>query len=166
MRTLTLALCFIVAIGGIGLDAQQGTDFSGKWVLDEGPQRSAAVPHTLIVQQPLTTTNRLGGPMAPAYLSMTVERYFADRVQRDTYEIGMSGGVVGGPTSRPCRFSVRWNGNALWIESQCFTASGGVLRGSTEVWRLDERARLVIRVEKQEGDAVEMRALAFRREAK
>jgi hypothetical protein len=154
---------WVVAIAGANLVAQTDTDFSGRWVLVEAPQRSVAVPRTLIVQQSATG---LGGHLPPTPLSITVERHFADRVERDTYQIGMSEGVVGAPASRPCRSSVRWHENALSIESKCFTASGAVIRGAAERWSLDNRGRLLIKIDTQVGERVSTQTLEFRREGK
>ena len=161
MRKLTLAFGFILALSGGGIAAQNQPNFSGKWVLAPEFQPSATVPRALSVQQEGKTTNVPGPPA-----SITVERQFADRVQlRYTEYIGVPGGVAGGGpgvTPRPVSRSVRWDGAALRFERTEFTAIGEVIRRTTEVWRLDDRDRLVITLENQEGNTVDTRTVAFR----
>lgn len=161
MRKSPLAFGFILALCGVGTGAQNQPNFSGKWVLDEGFQPSATVPRALSVQQEVRTANVPGPPA-----SITVERQFADRVQLPyTDYIGVPGGVAGGGpgvTPRPVSRVVRWDGAALRFERTEFTALGEVVRRTTEVWRLDDRDRLVIIIENQEGNTVETRTVAFR----
>jgi hypothetical protein len=109
--------------------------------------------------------------MPPAYLSVTVERHFADRVQTDTYQIGIIGGVVGGlsggvATGPATESSVLWDGDSLRFENWVLSAPGKIARGSAEVWRLDDRGRLVIAISTHEGGQVDTRTLVFRRETR
>jgi hypothetical protein len=168
MRRLTLAVCVLAALC-ICADAQTGTDFSGNWVLEEGIQRSATVPQRLVVQQPITTTTMRGAPMPPAYLWLIVERQFADHAQKDSYNIGVIGGNVGGVTGNGIaavqrRWAVVWVGNSLRMEWRNLTASGSTTSSRTEVWRLDQGRRLVIAIEDQEGDTVTAQTLYYRKE--
>jgi len=157
-----------VAASSIALHGQQGTDFSESWVLEEGIA-AADTPARLTVQQPVTTTTMRGDPVPPAYLTLTVTRHFASSAQKDTYRIGTLGGVVGGlPRSvrtTSSEWSVRWRGDSLWMERWNLT-SGVVTSAKTEVWRLDERGRLIVTLEMREGGKVERRTLAYRREGK
>lgn len=159
---------FFVAAWSIALHGQRGTDFSGNWVLDAGPS-AADIPIRLTVMQPITTTNMLGAPMPPAYLTLTVSRHFANSVQETTYKIGTIGGIVGGlpdaglPRGVPTgtEHAVLWRGDALAIEN--WNWSGGVRRGRTEVWRLDSD-RLIITVTLSELGTAKAQTFAYRRE--
>ena len=122
------------------LAAQAGTDFSGRWVLEGAAAGGATeVPQRLVVHQPITTTSLRGAPIPPAYLYLTVERRFADRVQKDSYQVGVEGGIAGGVvrenTDRTetaySRWSVRWVGNILRLEWTTVAASGA----TTGAWR-------------------------------
>ena len=165
MRPLALAACLSVAFL-VGLDAQTGADFTGTWVLETAD--SATVPQRLVVRQPITTNNARGAPMPPAYLWFTVERWFGNEVQKDSYQIGVIGGVVGGlprldgatPSSSQ-QWSVTWQGNALRME----TATAAPRTRRVEVWRLDEKARLVVTISRTQGDQVQMQTAMYRRES-
>jgi hypothetical protein len=151
------------------LIAQRGTDFSGSWVLDETPVRPAPdIPQRLVVQQPVTTTNLRGAPMPPAYLTLMVTRYLGDVVQQDDYQIGLSGGIVGGlrgASTGGSHFEVSWIGDSLWIYNESHGPSGADIRRRGEMWRIDERGRLVIDVETRERDEpAATRTLVYRRE--
>jgi hypothetical protein len=164
----TLRLILASWLIAVTLIAQRGTDFSGSWVLDETPVRSAPdIPQRLVVQQPVTTTTARGAPMPPAYLTLMVTRYLGDVVQQDEYRISTVGGTVGGPgpSAGGSRYEVGWIGDSLWIYNESYTASGGNIRRRGETWRIDELGRLVISVETREKDeAVATRTLVYRRE--
>ena len=173
MARLIFPPWLFVAVSSIGLHGQQGTDFSGRWVLEDGTA-PAETPASLTVQQPITTTTMRGDPMPPAYLTLTVTRHFANTAQEAAYRIGTLGGVVGGLPDRGAtssgrasmsrEWSVRWREDALWLEEWTLTA--GVVTGArTEVWRLDERGRLIVTLEIREGEKVDRRTLAYRRDA-
>lgn len=158
----------IVAIWSIGLHAQQGTDLSGSWVLEESSAPSDTIPGRLTVQQPLTTTDAFGQPRPPAYLTLSVTRYFPDSVREATYRVGLVGGVVGGPgPATRSDWSVRWIGDSLWINEREFTA-GAMASERTETWRLDETGRLLIALEIRGARIVDVRrwTLVYRRESK
>jgi hypothetical protein len=163
-----------VAVWSVGLSAQRGTDFSGSWVLEDGTAAAADTPTRLTVRQPITNTTVRGDLMPPAYLTLAVTRHFADKVEEATYRIGTMGGVVGGlpdrgatPSGRASmsrEWSVRWREQALWMEEWTLTA--GVVTGArTEVWRLDERGRLIVTLEIREGEKTDRRTLAYRRDS-
>lgn len=115
-----------------------------------------------------------GDPMSPAYLTLAVIRHFANKAEEAAYRIGTIGGVVGGLPDRGATSSgraslsrersVRWREDALWIEEWTLTA--GVVTGArTEVWRLDERGRLIVTLEIREGEKIDRRILTYRRDS-
>ena len=168
-KRLLLAWLFTAA-WSIALHGQQGTDFSGNWVLDAAPS-AADIPVRLTVKQPITTTNMLGAPMPPAYLTLTVTRHFANSVQETTYKIGTIGGTVGGLPGVPgvptgTEHAVLWRGDALAIENWSWkpSPSGAVRSGRAEVWRLDG-GRLIITVTLNELGTAQTQTFAYRRES-
>ena len=167
MPRLLFLSCLVVTPWSIALHGQQGTDFSGSWLLEEGAASPADIPRRLTVRQPITTTTLRGDPMPPAYLTFTVIRHFANIAEEATYMIGTTGGVVGGLPGRAVRtsseWSVRWRGDSLWFEKWNLTA-GVVTSARTEVWRLDERGRLIVTLEIREEEKVDRRTLTYRRE--
>jgi hypothetical protein len=166
---LTLASCLTASVLAVTLVAQRGTDFSGRWVLDETQVRPALdIPLRLVVEQPLTTTTTAsGGPTASAYRTLEVKRYVGDVVQHDLYRIGSVGGSVAGivpgqPAGGGSRYEVTWRGDFLWIYQETFYASGAKRRGET--WRIDDFGRLVISIEIREKDeAAATQTLVYRR---
>ena len=167
MAGRTLASWCSVAVCSIVLHGQQGTDFSGSWVLEDGTAASAEIPARLTVQQPIATTTTLGAPMPAAYLTITVHRHFANTVRDETYFIGTFAGVVGGTPGKPSKssaYATGWKENALWIQHKNFTESGSLASERTELWRLDEAGRLIVTLEITDAGKVETRTLAFRRE--
>ena len=158
-----------VAVSSISLHAQQGVDFSGSWVLEDGTTVSADIPARLTVQQPIITTTARNAPMAPAFRTITITRHFANYARDETHDIGVIGGVVGGLPGQAVRtsseWSVRWRGDTLWMEKWNLTA-GVVTSSRLEIWRLDERGRLIVDLAIRDGDKVERRIVAYRREGK
>jgi hypothetical protein len=170
---LIFGLWLFVAVWSIGLLGQQGTDFSGSWVLEDGVA-SADTPARLTIQQPITRTTIRGDPMPPAYLTLVVVRHVANKAEETTYRIGTLGGVVGGlpdrgaaPSGRASmsrEWSALWSEDALWMQEWTLTA--GVVTGArTEVWRLDERGRLIVTLEVRDGEKTDRRTLAYRRDS-
>ena len=105
--------------------------------------------------------------MPPAYLTLSVTRYLGDVVQQDEYRIGVIGGTVSGlpGPSGGSRYEVTWRGDSLWIYNESYGPSGANIRRRGEIWRIDERGRLLIEVETREKDEpVATRTLAYRRE--
>ena len=165
MARLIFGLWLFVAVWNIGLLGQQGTDFSGSWVLEDGTA-TTDTPVRLTVQQPITTTTRRGDPMPPAYLTLAVTRHFANKAEEATYRIGVIGGVVGGlprqAVTTSSEHSIRWRENALWIENWNRT-SDVITSARIEVWRIDERGRLIVMLEVREGGNVDRKMHAYRR---
>lgn len=152
-----LSAWLIVAVATVGLYAQQGTDFSGSWVLEASSASSETIPDRLTVQQESRT--------------LDVTRHFANTVQKKTYSIGAVGGVAGGlprsetPTTST-DWSVRWVGESLWINERQFTASR-LASERSETWRLDDRGRLIITLEIRGSRVVDVQTffLTYRKEA-
>ena len=173
MRSLTIAASIVFALNGGVVDAQVGTNFSGTWVMEQRTPATAPLPERLVVEQPLTTTAMRGTPMPPAYLYINVERHFADRVQKDSYQIGIEGGTVGavvGATIDPAAIirdwlSVRWVDGELRMERDTLAASGDRTR-RVERWRVDEGGRMVISISITQSIRNETQTAAYRREAK
>lgn len=174
MAKRVLLAWLFAAVGSIAVHGQRGTDFSGRWVLEDETAAPADTPATLTVRQPITTTTMRGDPMPPAYLTLTVIRHFPNKAEEATYRIGTLGGVVGGLPDRGApssgrgsvsrEWSVRWRDDALWMEEWTLTA--GVVTGArTEIWRLDDRSRLIVTLEIRNGGKTERSTLAYRRDS-
>ena len=106
--------------------------------------------------------------MPPAYLTLKVTRVLGDVVQQDEYRISTIGGTVGGlpgPSAGGSRYEVTWRGDSLWIYNESYGPSGANIRRRGEIWRIDERGRLVIEIETREKDeAAVTRTFVYRRE--
>jgi len=149
--------------------AQQGTDFSGRWVLVSSAVADPNAARSITVRQPVTRTNNLGAPMPPAFLQLIVEREFADRVTTETHAIGLQGGMVGGIVGGDAdaryqsRFSVNWEGQRLVIHRSSYsgaTRDAGPYWERDEEWELDPAGMLVISVTDRASDT-EPRSNAF-----
>jgi hypothetical protein len=142
--------------------AQQGTDFSGRWVLVSSAAADPASARFLNVSQPVMRTNQLGGAMPPAFLTLIIEREFSDRVTTETHKIGVQGGLVGGTvaggSSGPrfqSGFSVGWDGPRLVIERHSYsgpTRDAGPYWEHVEEWELDPAGMLVVAVADRASD--------------
>lgn len=158
--------------------AQDKPDLTGRWVIESPPDAAPEVALALTVTRSIARPNVTGGPMPPSFTDLTVDRQLASGIRSDTYQIGVSGGVVGGvdrngrgtgPNGRSpeTRFSVRWDGNRLVIETDRYsgpTRESGPYTEHAEVWRLDEGGRLVITLtDRGSGVAPTTRTLTYRR---
>jgi hypothetical protein len=101
--------------------AQGKPDFSGEWILAASASVGLSVARGLTIRQRITRTNALGAPIEPFFDELIVVRTFADHTQTDTYQLGVQGGVVGGGPQT--RYSVRWEGNRLLIETGTYSRS-------------------------------------------
>lgn len=151
-----LASCIIV-LCVVRLTAQ-GSDFSGRWVLDEDQVHPAQhIPDRLVVRQLVAFTDSGTSQPAP-YPVLIVNRRFGERVQEETYSIGMT--LVGRN-----RVAVEWRGSFLWVERQSVSTAGAIVPERTEAWRLDDLGRLVITVTDRQGrDRATSETLAYRRD--
>ncbi len=137
---------------GAFVQAQDGVDFTGRWVLETPSLASAETPHALSVRQSLVTTNVRGEPMRPFFKDITIERQVEGGSRAETHQIGVVGGVVGGLTSTSGttgslreHHAVKWDANALVFESGRYTGQSretGVWTERREVWSLDSDGRL------------------------
>jgi hypothetical protein len=135
--------------------AQDKPDVSGHWVLESRVAASLDVPRELTVLQTITSTNLRGEPMKPFFKTITIVREFATLRRTDTYEIGLSGGTVGGfvqggerHESPRTSWSVTWFGRQLLFTSGQYsglTKEDGPYTEHSELWSLERRGRLVIR---------------------
>ena len=111
--------------------------------------------------------------MPPFFLELTVERHFESGTKTQAYLIGTEGGTVGGIAggrgiSASSRFSVRWDGERLRIETGSYsgpTRDSGPFTEHDEVWTLDEQGRLLISmVDRRSGAEPATRTLTYRRQ--
>jgi hypothetical protein len=162
-----------------GAAGQTQPDFSGRWVLVDPVDAPTNIPRALVVQQPIVRTNVYGAPMAPAFLSITIERHFVDEIRTDTYRIGVLGGVISGVIGRPSdgvapkpvpqtKFFVRWEGDRLVMETGNYSGStpeDGPYAERVEIWQLDSKATLrVTTTNRGSGIATTTSTTTYRRE--
>lgn len=169
MRTSLWPL-LLTSLVAVVVEAQEKPDFSGSWVLQDPSHPGVDIPRVLIIRQPLRRTTARGEPMPPVFLDLTVEKHFEGDVRSDTYHIGTEGATgtfgVGGSRSSS-RFSVRWDGNRLRIESTIYpTSDTSLYTEHEEVWWLDEQGNLLIAVVNRRSDsaAAATRTLTYRRQ--
>jgi hypothetical protein len=97
--------------------AQQGVDFSGRWIL-KSPAAAAGSPRVIVVDQPMTQTSVRGERRAPIFSSISIRRVSASGViTMETRDIGLMGGSIGGPTGavpRRTYTGTMWQGT--WTE--------------------------------------------------
>lgn len=159
MWWIVLALAATAEVAG-----QSQPDFSGRWDLVRVEPADAQAAGTLVVQQPIVRTNARGAPMQPFFKSITIERPFVEATRTDNYPIGAEGGTVGGiiagqdpqvPVPRT-RFSVRWEGNRLVIDTGSYAGSSrdaGPYTERTETWQLDDAGLLTVTIADRRSDA-------------
>ena len=173
LRRMAWVLVSLVVMGPAAA-AQDKPDFSGRWVLDD-PQPGPDIPRTLTITQPIVRTNRLGAPMPPAFLQLTIARQFENDVRSETYLIGAAGstgGFVaanGGPAQTSYRTETRvsWRGDRLLIETGRYTGptrDSGPFTEHDEEWWLDDQGRLrIIAVDRRSDAEAVTHTLAYRR---
>jgi hypothetical protein len=143
--------------------AQSQPDFSGRWVLVRADPADAPAAGTLVVRQPIVRANVYGEPTQPFFKAITIERQFVDLTQIQTYDIGVTGGTVGGIAAGhdplasvpETRFFVRWEDNRLVIDTGSYAGSSraaGPYTERTETWRLDEAGLLTVAVTDRRSD--------------
>jgi hypothetical protein len=142
------------------VEAQDKPDFSGHWVLATSAGSGPDVAQSLTVRQPIVRTDVFGAPIEPYFKELTVEREVGSRVRTDTYQIGLEGGTVGAVASAggginpnanrsQTRFSVRWEGDRLVIETASNsgpTSQAGPYTEHTEVWQLNASGMLILSI--------------------
>ena len=157
MRRRSIWLSMVLVFGSSG-SSQAQPDFSGRWVLVDPLNTPVDLPRSMLVQQPLLTTNAFGQPMPPRFLDITIERDFAAGPRTDTYRIGIQGAVVSvqppdyTKPNRPnpqTRFAVRWDADRLIIDTVSYSGSkreDGPYTERTEMWELDSTGELRVTV--------------------
>jgi hypothetical protein len=143
----------LVVFAAATLAAQEGTDFSGRWVLDSASQPGPDVPRALSVRQELVRTNVRGEPMTPFFKSITIDREYNSGVRSETHPIGTIFGVVpgipkdGSPPGPRGRHGAKWDQHDLVFESGSYTGETpgtGVWSERREVWSLQPDGRLSV----------------------
>ncbi|HEY1307955.1 MAG TPA: hypothetical protein VGF24_30590 [Vicinamibacterales bacterium] len=174
MRTPLSAIALSIFVGAF-VQAQDGVDFTGRWILETPSLTSAETPHALSVRQSLVTTNVRGEPMRPFFKDITIERQVGDGGPAETHLIGVVGGVVGGLTSTSDtagspreHHAVKWDANALVFESGRYTGQSretGVWTERREIWSLDSDGRLhVVITTRGSGEALRIVSVRYRRQ--
>jgi hypothetical protein len=163
----------LIVLAGSSLPAQDGPDFTGRWILESPSQPAPDNPRALSVRQSLVSTNVRGEPMRPFFKDITIERQFESSTRSETHQIGVVGGEVpglgsDGKTDGPRHHhAVRWDANALVFESGSYTGQSpetGVWTERSEVWSLDSDGRLhVVITARSSVDAPRTVALVYRR---
>jgi hypothetical protein len=165
MRPL-LAIALSMLLGAFA-QAQDGIDFTGRWILDSPSPASAQAPRALSVRQSLVTTNVRGEPMRPFFKDITIERQVEGSTSAETYQIGVVGGVVGGVGTGGRHYAVKWDANVLVFENGSYTGQTpetGVWTESREAWSLDSEGRLhVVITTRSSSDPPRTVALVYRR---
>jgi hypothetical protein len=150
IRSLILILC-----AAAGLAAQDGTDFSGRWVLVSPSQPGPDVPRALSVRQELVRTNVRGEPMKPFFKSIAIDREFESGTRSETQPIGIIGGVVSGipkddgPRAPSGHHAVKWDLTDLVFESGSYTGTTpgtGEWSERREVWSVQPDGRLRVAI--------------------
>src|SRR5438094_4347015 len=112
----------LTVLVGSSLPAQDGPDFTGRWILESPSQPAPDTPRALSVRQSLVRTNVRREPMRPFFKDITIEREFESGTRSETHEIGVVGGMLlvpgsDGRTGGPGQHhAVRWDANALVFE--------------------------------------------------
>ena len=174
MRTPLSAIALGMLVGAF-VHAQDGVDFTGRWILESQSSASAETPRALSVRQSRVTTNVRGEPMRPFFKDITIEREVEGSTRAETHQIGVVGGVVGGLTStsgtagsRRGHHAVKWDTNALVFESGSYTGQSpetGVWTERLEAWSLDSDARLhVVITTRGSNDAPRTVAVVYQRQ--
>ena len=174
MRTPLSAIALSMLVGTF-VQAQDGVDFTGRWILESPSSASAETARALSVRQSLVTTNIRGEPMRPFFKDIAIERQAEGGTRVETHQIGVVGGVVGGLTSTsgtagsPRRHhAVKWDANALVFESGSYTGQSpetGVWTERREAWSLDSDGRLhVVITTRGSSDAPRTVAVVYQRQ--
>ena len=166
MRTPLSAIVLSMLVGAF-VQAQDGVDFTGRWILESPSSASAETPRALSVRQSLVTTSVRGEPMRPFFKDITIEREVEGSTRAETYQIGVVGGVVGALGTAARHYAVKWDANVLVFESGSYTGQNsetGVWTERREAWSLDSDGRLhVVITTRSPRDAPRTVALVYRR---
>jgi hypothetical protein len=171
-RAASIAL---ITLAGVLVQASDGVDFTGRWILESPPPAPAGTPRALSVRQSLVTTNVRGEPMRPFFKDIIIDREVDGATRHERHQIGVVGGVVGGilltggvATNPQGHHAVKWDANALVFESGSYTGQSpetGVWTERREVWSLDSNGRLrVVITIRGSSDAPRTVALVYQRQ--
>ena len=150
----TLSSCVLVLVVSGVAQVPTQPDFSGEWVL-LATDASFDAPATLVVRQRVTRTNSRGEPMAPYFSHLIVERHYSNRVESDSYDIGIVSGTVSGTAERTI-VRVTWQGERLVMKTGTYSSppqEPGPYSEHEEVWSLDPDGRLLITITDRSSDS-------------
>jgi len=173
MRTSLSAIALSVLVGGF-VQAQEGVDFSGRWIL-ESSSASTETPRALSVRQSLATTNVRGEAMKPFFKDITIEREVEGSTRAEAHQIGVAGGVVEGTSGSGTlgrswgrHEAVEWDAKTLVFVSGSYTGErpeAGVWSERREEWSLDAGGRLHVTITTRgSSDAPRTVAAVYQRE--
>jgi|SRR4029453_8916126 hypothetical protein len=155
-------MCWEMLMLAAALAAQAQPNFSGRWTLGAPIPRPHDAPSVLIVEQPVTRTNIRGEPMAPAFLRISIVREHLSGTTKETREIGIIGGTVGGVVtkdgSKPgpsSRYETIWRGDTLLFLDSSYGPDGphaGDWSERSEAWSLDASGRLRVEIVSESHD--------------
>ncbi len=129
-------------------------DFSGEWV-SVATAPPSDPPAALVVRQRVSRTNSRGEPMTPYFSHLLVERHYSNRVESDSYDIGIVSGTVSGIGERTI-VTVTWQGERLVINTGKYSGppqKPGPYSEHEEVWSLDPGGRLLIAITDRTSDS-------------
>jgi hypothetical protein len=115
MVATLLSCVLILGVSGVAQTPKE-PDFSGEWVLVEATGGAASDPAAaLVVRQRVTRTTSRGEPMTPYFSHLAIERHFKNRIESESYQIGIVSGTVSGLGQRTTE-TVTWQGERLAIK--------------------------------------------------
>jgi len=163
-----LSILLLVSLKVAATTSQDRPDFSGTWSLVSSNPSPANAPQTLVVSATFRRQSVNGTPINPPLVTLAVESRFGNAIRSNTYDVGMTGGVVGGlPSNGPqtsSRYSTRWEGDRLIVHVARYT--GGKLTSEHgEVWSLDGQGMLTVAItDRIVGDTATATTLIYRRQ--
>jgi hypothetical protein len=182
MRTSSWAVALSMLVGAF-VQAPEGVDFTGRWILESRLPAPAETPRALSVRQSLVTRNVRGELMRPFFNEIAIDREFETGTRAERHQIGIEGGtivgVVGGSAGAPMstsaaaigsnrHYAVKWDANAMVFESGSYTGhipETGVWIERREVWSVDSDGRLhVVITTRGSNDAPNTVAAVYRRQ--
>jgi hypothetical protein len=161
-------LWFVLAVALLSAAAAQPRpDFSGRWILIDPIEVGPEVATELLVEVSVNHKSVTGTPSHPGLVTLTVHRRSPAEVHSVTWLVGVVGGVVGGvdsfgrgsgPNGEVWRSGhpATWDNDALVLENSYYsgaTRDSGPHTERREVWRLDEKQRLVITITERSSES-------------
>ena len=128
----TISTCALVALTVAAPVAQDRPDFSGTWILVSPSPAPSNAPQTLVVNATFRRQSPRGTPLNPPLVALTVDPRSGTLIRPGNYDVGMTGGVVGGLPGRSpqtsSRFSTKWDGDRLVAVSYTHLTLPTILR--------------------------------------